>query len=203
MLLDAAVALMDRDDWESVTVEEIAHRAAYAKGTVYRHFASKDDLLARLVADRAAGTLAELEALDADRPFEPLLRDVVAVFWRRHTADRVHARLAGHVRRPDFLARIAPASRAALRAADRRTLRLLAALIGWGVAEGAIPPAPLGPRLFAVAALVTGALGLHSAWGPSGPVPRAVPDPGRTAADAVLALLRAGHFRLAAANPSG
>lgn len=188
MLLDAAVALMDRDDWESVTVEEIAHRAAYAKGTVYRHFASKDDLLARLVADWTAGTLAALESLDADRPFEPLLRDVVAVFWRRHTADRVQARLVQHVRRPDFLARITPASRAALRAADRRLLRLAAALVDWGIAEGAIPPAPLGPRLFAVAALATGALGLHPVWEPPG----AIPDPGRTTADAILALLRAG-----------
>ena len=56
MLLDAAIALMDRDDWQTVTVEEIADRAEYAKGTVYRHFASKDDLLARLVADWNAGT---------------------------------------------------------------------------------------------------------------------------------------------------
>lgn len=179
---------MDRDDWESVTVEEIAHRAAYAKGTVYRHFASKDDLLARLVADWTAGTLAALEALDADRPFEPLLRDVVAVFWRRHTADRVHARLVQHVRRADFRARLTPGSRAALGAAERRTLRLLAAVIGWGIAEGAIPPAPLGPRLFTAASLATGALALHPIWEP----PAAVPDPGRTTADAILALLRAG-----------
>ncbi|HET9067464.1 MAG TPA: helix-turn-helix domain-containing protein, partial [Amaricoccus sp.] len=145
-LLDAAVALMDRDDWEAVTVEEIARRAEHAKGTVYRHFASKDDLYARLVTDWSAGTCAALEALDADRPFEPLVRDLVAVAWRRldpdSAATRVHARLFHHVERADFLAGVTPATRAALAAADARLLALLAAVIGWGIAEGAIPRAP-------------------------------------------------------------
>ena len=68
---------MDRDDWEAVTVEEIAHRAEYAKGTVYRHFASKDDLYARLAAHWNEGTLRALEEVDAERPFEAVLRDVV------------------------------------------------------------------------------------------------------------------------------
>ena len=141
-LLAAAIALMDRDDWEAVTVEDIARRAEYAKGTVYRHFASKDDLHARLVADWTAGTAAALEALDADRPFEAVLRDLVAVCWKRLTADRVHARLFQHVQRADFLARLTPASRAALTAADARILGLVAALDRLGHRRGRDPARP-------------------------------------------------------------
>ena len=188
MLLDAAIALMDRDDWQTVTVEQIADRAEYAKGTVYRHFASKDDLHARLVADWNAGTYRALEDVDAERPFEAVLRDVVAVSWRRLTADRVHARLLQHVQRADFLAGLAPDTRAALAEIDARTLGLLAGLIDWGIAEGAIPRAPLEPRLFAVTALLMGALRLHPLWdGPGG-----IADPERLLSDAILALLRAG-----------
>ena len=179
---------MNRDDWESVTVEEIAHRAEYAKGTVYRHFASKDDLLARLAADWNAGTCAALEALDAARPFEAVLHDVVAVCWHRLTTDRVQARVAQHVQRADFLARITPASRAALAEIDARTLGLVAELIDWGIAEGAIPRAPLQPRLFAVTSLLMGALRLHPLWGSPGGIPR----PERVVAQAILAVLRAG-----------
>jgi AcrR family transcriptional regulator len=187
-LLDAAIALLDRDDWQAVTIEQIADRAEYAKGTVYRHFPSKDDLYARLAADWTAGTHAALEALDADRPFEPVLRDVVAVCWRRMSGDRVHARLLQHVQRADFLAGIAPETRAALEEADARTLALLAGLLDWGVAEGAIPPGPLEPRLFALAALLMGALRLQPLWtGASG-----LADPERVVADAALAILRAG-----------
>lgn len=176
---------MDRDDWEAVTVEEIARRAEYAKGTVYRHFASKDDLYARLVADWNAGTCRALEDLDAERPFHAVLRDVVAVSWHRLTADRVHARLLQHVQRADFLARLAPESRAALAEADARILGLVAGLIDWGIAEGAIPDAPVEPRLFAVTAILMGALRLHPLWeGPGG-----IGEPERTIGDAILAIL--------------
>ena len=176
---------MDRDDWEAVTVEEIAHRAEYAKGTVYRHFASKDDLYARLVADWNEGTTRALEEVDAERPFEAVLRDVVAVCWRRLTADRVHARLLQHVQRADFIARLTPESRAALAETDARTLGLVAGLIDWGIAEGAIPKAPMEPRLFAVTAILMGALRLHPLWdGPGG-----IAEPERVIGDAILAIL--------------
>jgi AcrR family transcriptional regulator len=182
-LLDAAVALLDRDDWQAVTVEAIAERAEYAKGTVYRHFASKDDLYARLAADWTAGTCAALEALDADRPFEAVLRDLVAVTWRRTTGDRVHARLLARVRQPDVRRALSPEARRLLEAADARLLGLFAGTIDLGVAEGAIPPAPLEPRLFIVAALLAGATDLADQ--------ATLPDPERRVADAILATLRA------------
>ncbi len=187
VFLEAAVSLLDREDWQAVTIEQIADRAEYAKGTVYRHFASKDDLYARLAADWNAGTYRALEELDAERPFEAVLRDVIAVCWRRLTRDRVHARLIQHVQRADFLAGIAPETRATLEEIDARTLGLVAGLIDWGIAEGAIPRAPLAPRLFAVAAMLMGAVRLHPLWGGPG----GIGDPERVVADAVLAMLRA------------
>ena len=113
---------------------------------------------------------------------------MVGVCWRRLTADRVHARLFQHVQRADFRARLAPASRAALAEADARVLGLVAALVDWGIAEGVIPRAPLEPRLFAVTALLLGAVRLHPLWdGPGG-----MADPGRCTVEAILAVLRAG-----------
>lgn len=182
-LLDAAVALFDRDDWQAVTVEAIAERAEYAKGTVYRHFASKDDLYARLAADWTGATCAEIEALDADRPFEAVLRTLVAIVWRRATGDRVHARLIAHVRRRDFAAGLSPEARTQLALADSRLLGLIAGTIDWGVAEAAIPPAPIDGRLFLVAALLGGAAELAGEAGEGAEA---------RLADAVLAMLRAG-----------
>ena len=183
-LLDAAVALFDCDDWQAVTVEAIAERAEYAKGTVYRHFASKDDLCARLAADWIAGTCDALEALDADRPFEAVLRDLVAVCWRRMTGERVHARLLARVQQADFRRGLSLEARRQLDEANARLLGLFAGTIDWGVAEGAIPRAALEPRLFVVAALLRGAAGLADQ--------AAFPDPPRHVADAILAALRGG-----------
>jgi AcrR family transcriptional regulator len=181
-LLDAAIALLDRDDWQAVTVEQIAERAEYAKGTIYRHFPSKDDLYVRLAADWMADTHAALAALDADRPFEALLREALAICWTRATVDRVHARLMRHVQRPDYLDGVAPDTRAALADADTRIGELLAGLVELGVEEDAIPPAPPEPRLYALSALLAGAITL-------GPPP-AIDDPARILADAALAILR-------------
>jgi AcrR family transcriptional regulator len=183
-LLDAAVALLDRDDWQAVTVEAIAERAEYAKGTVYRHFASKDDMLARLAADWTAGTRDALEALDADRPFEAVLHDLVAVAWRRMTGDRVHARLLARVGQADFRRGLSPEARRQLDESNARLLGLFAGTIDWGVAEGAIPRAALEPRLFVLAALLRGAAGLGDQAD--------IADPDRAVADAILAVLRAG-----------
>lgn len=184
-LLSAAVALLDCDDWQAVTVEQIADRAEYAKGTVYRHFASKDDLHARLAATWNAGTAAELGAVEADQPFDAVLRAVVAVLWRRQTGDRVYARLIRHVQNPDFLARLAPETRAALAEADARILDILAGLLDLGVTEGTVPAAPLEQQLFIISAMVTGALRLEPMWtGPGG-----VGDPETVVTDAILAAL--------------
>ena len=181
-LLDAAIALLDRDDWQGVTVEEIADRAEYAKGTIYRHFASKDDLYVRLAADWMAGTREALAELDADRPFETVFREALAICWRRATGDRVHARLLRHVPRPDCLAGAGRESRDALERADASVGELLAGLVELGVEEGAIPPGPAEPRLFALAALLAGAIGFGARPG--------VEDPAGVLADAALAILR-------------
>jgi AcrR family transcriptional regulator len=176
---------MDRDDWQAVTIEQIADRAEYAKGTVYRHFPSKDDLWARLVADWNEATCDALEEVDANRPFETVLREVVATAWRRATGDRVHARLLQHVGRADFLAGLAPETRAVLGEIDARLLGLFEGLIDWGVAEGAIPAAAVEPRLFALLALLDGAMRQAPLW-------EGAACPEQILADAALAVLVAG-----------
>ena len=50
-ILSAALELFAGERWESVTVTQIAKQAGIGKGTVYKHFASKDEIYARLALD--------------------------------------------------------------------------------------------------------------------------------------------------------
>jgi AcrR family transcriptional regulator len=186
-LLAAAAELFEAEDWQAVTVDAIAARAEYAKGTVYIHFASKDEIYARLVTAWAEEMHAELNELDAGRPFEAVLRDFVAVIWRYLAGSGLRARLGQFVRRTDFLAGLPEATRAALAEADARNLALLEGLIDLGVADGALPEGPLAPRLFAVQALLSGATRLHPLWQEV----RALAAPEEAVAEAALAILRA------------
>lgn len=50
----------------STSTEEVAARAGVAIGTVFRHFPTKDDLLAAIMKDLLAGLTARIDALTRD-----------------------------------------------------------------------------------------------------------------------------------------
>lgn len=84
-ILDAALRLLDGDDWLSVTIEQIADAAEVGKGTVYKHFASKDELYARLSLDHCSDHLSSLKGVDSTLPLEQRLRAMVQVYWDVHS----------------------------------------------------------------------------------------------------------------------
>src|SRR3954451_378588 len=57
-LIDAAVALATEGGYDAVQMRDVAARAEVALGTLYRHYASKDQLLLAAMAQQAA-TLRE------------------------------------------------------------------------------------------------------------------------------------------------
>jgi AcrR family transcriptional regulator len=67
VLLLAAAAEAFAQHGIEVPAEEIARRAGVAKGTLFRHFPTKEDLLAAVLADRLAAVRALVTAL-AERP---------------------------------------------------------------------------------------------------------------------------------------
>jgi AcrR family transcriptional regulator len=70
------------------SIADIARRAGVGKGTVFRHFATKDDLLAAIVLDRinALTALGE-KLLDATDPGDALLEFLTAAAQQRQQRD--------------------------------------------------------------------------------------------------------------------
>ena len=67
-ILNAALALFGRADWELVTVEEISRKAEVGKGTIYKHFESKDEIYARLALEFNRKLLAQILAATRGQP---------------------------------------------------------------------------------------------------------------------------------------
>lgn len=66
MILEAARELLDAtSDPQSITVRQVAQQAGVATGLVNYHFGSKDKLLAQVVGEMMAGTIAAHEASPA------------------------------------------------------------------------------------------------------------------------------------------
>jgi AcrR family transcriptional regulator len=84
-LLDAAAALFAERGLE-VSVGEIAERAGVGRGTLFRNFPTKDDLIAAIVTDRMidAATRAEgyLEAQDAGDALFAFLEEIFGIQQR-------------------------------------------------------------------------------------------------------------------------
>src|SRR4051794_14340122 len=59
-LLAAALRVFARRGYRDAGVDEIAAEAGYSKGALYWHFASKDELLVTLVAERIDAPMREL-----------------------------------------------------------------------------------------------------------------------------------------------
>lgn len=188
-LKQAAIELFERDDWETVTIDQIAARGEYAKGTVYKHFASKNDLYARLAVHYAEETLRHLGAVPKELPFEEAVRRIVAVYWDRFTARRAYGRLSLYVQRDDFLPSLPETTRERMRAVDAQHLGLVAAVLQKAIEAGDVPAGEIRMRLFAANAMLMGALRMQALWAAPGEPTDAYRD---ATAGAILAIFRSG-----------
>ncbi|MFN8589666.1 MAG: TetR/AcrR family transcriptional regulator [Candidatus Eisenbacteria bacterium] len=100
-ILDAADRLLARRGFRRMTVETVAREAGIAKGSVYLHFASKEDVALSCIDRMAGGVIARLERTAASRRtararLGAMLRDrVLERFdYARHHAPSIDEKLA-------------------------------------------------------------------------------------------------------------
>lgn len=162
-ILDAALALFSSDDWQAVTVEQVAERAEIGKGTVYKHFASKDEIYARLTMEFQQQSLEKLERIDTGLPVIQRLRMVITVLWEQHRAGREYQRLVQYCERDDFRKSLPDETQAALAELDDRFQRYVDAVLEDGIAQGILPRKSLRALVFGPMAALRGAIRMM--WG--------------------------------------
>jgi AcrR family transcriptional regulator len=177
-ILDAAEAVFAEHGFHGARIQDVAERARVGVGTVYNHFAQKEDILRALIDERTEELLGELRPQPSDRPdFAGRLAARIA---------RLLAYVDGH---RGFLALVMSFGVAGDPSADegartvagksmKRIERFRAALrtiIEEGIAEGALEPGDATqPTLLAV--FLSGAIRaftVDATLDPSGEVPPA------------------------------
>lgn len=100
-ILDAADRLLARDGFRRMTIDGIAGEAGIGKGSVYLHFASKEDVALSCIDRMAAGVVAQLGAIaesaaGADGRLRAMLRSRVLLRfdYARHHAPSIDEKLA-------------------------------------------------------------------------------------------------------------
>jgi len=105
-ILDAASRLFHEQPWDRLTIAEVAAHAGIGKGTLYKHFPSKEALYARLVVEFSQKNLDSLIQQAANAPRAQRLRTVIRRAFDVLLADQVMAQLWMHCDRPDFRQRL-------------------------------------------------------------------------------------------------
>ena len=128
-ILAAARQLFGARPWDRVTIAEVAIAAAIGKGTVYKHFPSKEALYARLTLDRSRADLAELRALQAASAPQQAMRQVLLRAFEQMLSNPIQAQLCQHCDRPEFQERLDPASRQQFLELERDYQRFFAEIL--------------------------------------------------------------------------
>lgn len=142
-ILAAALSLFSRDDWEFVTVEQIAQKAEVGKGTIYKHFESKDEIYARLALDFNRALLDQFRQVDAALPVTARYREMTQLAWEAHLASKELHRVVLFSARPEFRHKIPVAMAVEYEAIERDTQEITRALFQQGMDEGLFPRKPL------------------------------------------------------------
>jgi AcrR family transcriptional regulator len=158
-ILAAARDVVRESGLIGAAIVAVASRAGVAVGTVYRHFESRDDLIAEIVRETCGHELAAVAAVaGTDRPPDERLVEAVELFAARALAS---GRLAY-----SMIAEPTPEAAEALRLVIRAELAdLFASIVADGVATGAFEPqnpATSGTALVgAVSEVLIGPLARH------------------------------------------
>ena len=154
-ILAAALSLFDREDWQAVTIEQIAGKAEIGKGTVYKHFERKEQIYAKLVIAAHKSVLEELRRIDYKQESLKVLGQAMDLFWRVHREPRSR-RLMGICRRDDFQALVGPELSKELDALDESFSSLMDPVLERGIKDGSIVKRPIAELVLALHAALIG-----------------------------------------------
>jgi AcrR family transcriptional regulator len=159
-LLGAALALSNRDGWQSVTIEQVAQKAEIGKGTVYKHFRTKDDIYARLAIEFHRIVLTRLRAIDASLAPLDRLRAIIKVFWDVYRTQAEYQHVVEYCQRPDFKRVLSDDVRTAMIEVEAGFASVIDETLQRAIDEGALPDRPHQLALFGAQSALFGALRL-------------------------------------------
>ncbi len=161
-IIHAALTLFDSDDWLSVTVEQIANAAEIGKGTIYKHFPSKEAIYARLTLDFYDELLAHLRSADEDQGSVEMFRGMARFALRYHLEHDRYRRVVQYCKRGDFKNRAAPELLQGFAKLDARFDEFSTQLIQRGIEEGVFADRPVERVRYGLHATFEGAI--YTLW---------------------------------------
>lgn len=159
-ILDAALSLFESDDWEQVTVEQIAQKSEVGKGTIYKHFESKNEIYVRLAIRFQKRMANEIALVDQSMPVLDRLRYYLRAAWEMHLSSKELHRVFMFCSRAEFRAKLPSKLLAEMQESELKVSAFTHQLMAEGIEQGLFPNKPIHILLFGLQSIFWGAIQL-------------------------------------------
>ncbi|OMH25651.1 TetR/AcrR family transcriptional regulator [Motiliproteus sp. MSK22-1] len=157
-ILTASTRLFSTDCWELVTVEQIAREADIAKGTLYKHFSSKEELYARLCLDFYQQLQEKIRQLDNNLSPTATLREIIMISFNHYLTHPAPARVSFYCERQDFKERLKEETKARYINSEKEFIETMSELMKRGMEAKEFPQRPLEELMFGLEATFRGTM---------------------------------------------
>lgn len=159
-ILDAALSLFESDDWEHVTVDQIAKKSEVGKGTIYKHFESKNEIYVRLAIRFQKRMANEINLIDQSLPVLDRLRCYIRVAWEMHLSSKELHRVFMFCSRAEFRSQLPSKLLAEMQEAELRVSSYTRQLMAEGVKQGLFADKPIHLLIFGLQSIFWGSIQL-------------------------------------------
>lgn len=140
-ILATALRRFRCDEWESVTVAQIAQEVGIAKGTMYLHFSSKHEIYARLALDFYRALALQLsEPLNGSALQQ--LRELITRAFNFHLKRPAYRRVTQYCEREDFRRNVKDEIASELDDIDQRIEKIINNVLLSGIDQGQVKAQP-------------------------------------------------------------
>ena len=160
-ILDATLALLLGEQWETLSVDKIARHTGIGKGTVYKHFGCKDDIYARLLLDNYQRILMHFQQIAADKSLTGVqqVRHMLIYAFEHHRDNIAEQRMHVHFIQNAFRERLSRTYQQQLIENEQHFTAAFGQAIKQGIAEGDVnPDMPLDVMMAGMKATFEGAM---------------------------------------------
>lgn len=157
-ILTTAIILFTKQGLDNVTVAEIAKVADIGKGTIYKHFASKDVIMARLGNDFSRGVLTKLSQINTEKTCVEQMRSMLKICFYEHLENPLMSEIYQVYQQPRFIERLPEHYQKKCKEIEGEYLVILTRIIELGINSKELPNLPIDELMLGAYATYCGSL---------------------------------------------
>lgn len=157
-ILSTAIALFSEHGLDNVTVADIAKATDIGKGTIYKHFVSKDVILVRIANDFSRDQLEKINTINIADSCQAQMRKMFEISFKAHAEFPLMSEISHLCHQSSFINRLSQEPRQEYMAIEQEYLVILNRICEKGIHDNELPNRPVEELIIGAYATFIGAL---------------------------------------------